>query len=127
MYGEFPVHSFIFDVIFYPGNNTVDFDVLAISTIDNRTVGVNVNVIAYGLNVLQRNISLCDISYTGLTGAQNDPLCPINNGHLDVHSLYTLGSSATKDIPGIAYTIPDLDARVRAVIYDTQTYEQLAC
>ncbi|KAL1573762.1 TRP_N domain-containing protein [Candida albicans] len=116
-----------FDVIFYPGNNTVDFDVLAISTINNRTVGVNVNVIAYGLNVLQRNISLCDISYTGSTGAQNDPLCPINNGHLDVHSSYTLGSSVTKDIPGIAYTIPDLDARVRAVIYDTQTYEQLAC
>ena len=34
--------------------------------IDNKTVGVNVNLIAYGLNVLQRNISLCDIDYQGI-------------------------------------------------------------
>ena len=30
------------------------------------------------------------------------------SGHLDLDSLYTLGKSVTKDIPGIAYTIPDL-------------------
>ena len=49
------------------------------------------------------------------------------SGHLDLDSLYTLGKSVTKDIPGIAYTIPDLDARVRVIVYDTKTYEQLAC
>lgn len=116
-----------FDIVFYPGNNSVDFNVVAITTIDNKTVGVNVNLIAYGLNVLQRNISLCDIDYQGIGNTKNNPLCPLMSGHLDLDSLYTLGKSVTKDIPGIAYTIPDLDARVRVIVYDTKNYEQLAC
>lgn len=116
-----------FDIVFYPGNNTVYFNVVALSSIDNKTVGANINLIAYGLNVLQRNVSLCDIDYTGSGNGNNNPLCPLTSGHLDLDSNYPISDSVTKDIPGIAYTIPDLDARVRVVIYDTETYEQLAC
>ena len=82
MYGKLPIYSFIFDIVFYPGNNSVDFNVVAITTIDNKTVGVNVNLIAYGLNVLQRNISLCDIDYQGIGNTKNNPLCPLMSGHL---------------------------------------------
>lgn len=46
-----------FDIVFYPGNRTVYFDINAISSIDTK-VGAYINVIAYGLNVVQRNISL---------------------------------------------------------------------
>ena len=116
-----------FDIVFFPGNNTVYFNVVALSSIDNKTVGANVNLIAYGLNVLQRNVSLCDIDYENSANLKNNPLCPLTSGHLDLDSSYKLGTSVTKDIPGIAYTIPDLDARVRVVVYDTDTYEQLAC
>ncbi|KAL6454238.1 FLC2 Flavin carrier protein 2 [Candida maltosa Xu316] len=116
-----------FNIVFYRQNNTVDFNIVALSSIDNKTVGANVNLIAYGLNVLQRNVSLCDIDYDNKGNSKNNPLCPITSGHLDLDSTYTLGSSVTKDIPGIAYTIPDLDARVRVIVYDTETFEQLAC
>ncbi|RCK66288.1 Flavin carrier protein 2 [Candida viswanathii] len=116
-----------FDITFYPNNNTVYFNIVALSSIDNKTVGANVNLIAYGLNVLQRNVSLCDIDYDNTGNSKNNPLCPLTSGHLDLDSLYTVSDSVTKDIPGVAYTIPDLDARVRVVVYDTETGDQLAC
>ncbi|KAI5968263.1 FLC2 [Candida margitis] len=114
-----------FDIVFYPGNRTIYFDINAISSIDAK-VGANINVIVYGLNVLQKNISLCDIDYTS-SGSGSDPLCPLTSGHLNLDSHYQLGSSITSQIPGIAYTIPDVDARVKVVIYDLDSYEQLAC
>ncbi|KAI5954297.1 FLC2 [Candida jiufengensis] len=116
-----------FNIIFYPNNRTIYFDVTAISSIDNKKVGAYVNVIAYGLNVLQRNISLCDLDYTQNNNPNNNPLCPLTSGHLDLDSSYTLGESVTKQIPGVAYTIPDLDARVKVLVYDIETYDQLAC
>lgn len=114
-----------FDIVFYPGNRTVYFDINAISSIDTK-VGAYINVIAYGLNVVQRNISLCDIDYTS-TGSDTNPLCPLTSGRLNLDSHYEIGSSVTNEIPGVAYTVPDVDARVRVLIYDLESYEELAC
>lgn len=114
-----------FDIVFYPGNRTVYFDINAISSIDTK-VGAYINVIAYGLNVVQRNISLCDIDYTS-TGSDTNPLCPLTSGHLNLDSHYEIGSSVTNEIPGVAYTVPDVDARVRVLIYDLKSYKELAC
>ncbi|KAI3405943.2 FLC2 [Candida oxycetoniae] len=116
-----------FDVVFYPGNNTVYFDINAMSAIDNKTVAVNVNLIAYGLNVLQVNQSLCAINYELDSNSKNNPLCPLTSGHLNLNSHYPVESSVTDSIPGIAYTIPDLDARVRVIVFDTEDFTQLAC
>ncbi|KAI5962458.1 FLC2 [Candida pseudojiufengensis] len=116
-----------FNIVFYPKNRTVYFDVTAISSINNKKVGAYVNVIAYGLNILQRNVSLCDLDYTQNNNPNNNPLCPLTSGHLDLDSSYELGKSVTDQIPGVAYTIPDLDARVKVLVYDIETYDQLAC
>lgn len=116
-----------FDIVFYPENNTVYFDINAISSIDNKNVSVYVNLIAYGLNVLQRNVSLCSLDYQETGNSKNNPLCPLTSGHLNLDSSYELGSSVTKEIPGVAYTIPDLDARVKVIVYDDSDYTQLAC
>lgn len=115
-----------FEIMFFPGNNTARFHVSAISTIDSKTVGANVNLIAYGLNVLQRNISFCDIDYDD-SKQDNNPLCPMSSGHLEVDSSYTVSKDVTNQVPGVAYTIPDLDARVRVIIYDIESQQQLAC
>ena len=45
--------------------------------------------------------------------------------NLDSH--YEIGSSVTNEIPGVAYTVPDVDARVRVLIYDLKSYKELAC
>ena len=112
-----------FDIVFYPGNRTVYMDINAISSIDAK-VGANVNVIAYGLNVLQKNVSLCDIDYTGLG---NNPLCPLTSGHINLNTHLEVGSSIAKQIPGVTYTVPDVDARVRVIFYDLDSGDQLAC
>lgn len=114
-----------FDIVFYPGNRTIYFDINAISSIDAK-VGAYINVIVYGLNVVQRNISLCDIDYES-SGSGANPLCPLTSGHLNLDSHYQIGSSISSQIPGIAYTVPDVDARVKVLIYDLESYDQLAC
>ncbi|EGW33970.1 uncharacterized protein SPAPADRAFT_135246 [Spathaspora passalidarum NRRL Y-27907] len=117
----------LFQIYFFPDNNTFTFNVNAISSIDNKNVTANVNLIAYGLNILQRNISLCSLDYQDQFNSKNNPLCPLTSGHLDLSSSYEVSSSVTKDIPGVAYTIPDLDARVRVLVYDSSNNNQLAC
>ncbi|KAL7662506.1 ML-like domain-containing protein [[Candida] zeylanoides] len=106
-----------FDVVFYPHNNTVFFDVMAISNI-NANVTANVQLIAYGLNIVEKNISLCSLDYPSI--------CPLSTGHMDLNSHYTISKDITRDIPGVAYTIPDLDARVR-VMLNSDSGEPLAC
>lgn len=110
-----------FSVKFYPSNSTVEFDVNAYTTISGNVVA-KVTLITYGLNILNREISLCDLGM--------DELCPLSTGagRIDVSSNYALSDSVTKLIPGIAYTIPDLDARVRVLAYsENDTDTPLAC
>ncbi|KAK6462763.1 hypothetical protein DFJ63DRAFT_174642 [Scheffersomyces coipomensis] len=107
-----------FDVEFYPHNNTVYFDVTALSNI-NAKVGAYVQLIAYGINAITKNISLCDINYP--------EVCPMTSGHLDLSSQYTVSDDVTTQIPGVAYGIPNLDATVRVLIYDLDSFEAYAC
>ena len=107
-----------FDVKFFPSNNTVIFDVAAISNID-AYVGARIELITYGLSVLKKNITFCSLNY--------GQICPFTTGHMDLNSQYTLGDDITKDVPSVAYTIPDLDARVRVILYDTNSTKDLAC
>lgn len=107
-----------FDVKYFRHNRTVVFDVSAISNI-NAKIGANINLIAYGLNIVQRNMSFCDLGYA--------PVCPLTTGHLELSSSYVISKDIAKQIPGVAYTIPDLDARVRVVLYDLKSGESLAC
>ncbi|KAI5958845.1 FLC2 [Candida theae] len=112
-----------FDVVYYPGNKTVYFNINAISSIDAK-VGAYINLIVYGLNVLQRNVSLCDIDYTG---QGNNPLCPLTSGHINLDTSMEVSSSIANQIPGVAFTVPDVDARVRVLFYDLDSLDQLAC
>ncbi len=109
-----------FDVRFYPSNKTVEFDIKAVTTISGDIVA-HATLITYGINVLEKDIDFCrDLNLK--------ELCPLSAGRIDVDSNYQLGDSIIKMIPNIAYTIPDLDARVKVVAYaknDTNT--PLAC
>lgn len=110
-----------FNVVFYPDNSSVVFDVLAVSNINNVKVGAHVELIAYGLKVLSQDVNLCNL------GSTYSQLCPLTSGHLDLTFDYEVSDSITKEIPSIAYTIPDLDARVRIVLYSLANSTDLAC
>ncbi|CAI4055562.1 hypothetical protein SUVZ_01G0120 [Saccharomyces uvarum] len=110
-----------FDVKFYPGNNTIIFDIDATTTL-NGNVTVKAELLAYGLKILDRTFDLCSLNEVSL--------CPLSAGRIDIMSTYVIDSSITKQFPGIAYTIPDLDAQVRVVAYsqnDTSFETPLAC
>lgn len=110
-----------FDVRFYPDNNTVVFKIDATTTINQKII-VEAEVITYGLRVIQKQFDPCSLN--------QDALCPLSPGRIDVASSYQLDTDITKQIPGIAYTVPDLDAQVRVVVYssnDTDLKTPLAC
>lgn len=110
-----------FDVRFYPQNNQLAFDITATSSIpDNVYVAANITVVAYGLRIIEEKLDFCDLDVPGI--------CPFRPGHLDIASNYTIDQNEVDQIPGVAYTIPDLDATVRVVLYDTNnSHVPLAC
>lgn len=109
-----------FDVVFYPQNNSLVFDIQGISNINGVKVSADVELIAYGLKVVKQTVDLCKL-------LEYKQLCPLTSGHLDISFTYKVSKSITKKIPGVAYTIPDLDARVRIAMYETKTKNPLAC
>ncbi|ODQ78623.1 hypothetical protein BABINDRAFT_162335 [Babjeviella inositovora NRRL Y-12698] len=108
-----------FDVVFTPNNNTATFDISAITTISGN-VTAHVDLIVYGLTVLSKEFLLCSLNYGSV--------CPLTSGHIDIDSFYTVDKNITSMIPGIAYTIPDLDASVRVMLYaEKDPTTPLAC
>ncbi|GMM52902.1 flavin adenine dinucleotide transporter [Starmerella bacillaris] len=96
-----------FDITFYPSNRSAQVDVEFTSAIDGNFT-VDLVVYAFGINIFTTSISGCDIS---------DTICPISPGRFDVSTNLTLPEKYTKEIPGIAYTFPDIDAWVIAKAY----------
>lgn len=110
-----------FDVYYYPHNSTAVFYIDSSSSISGR-IKAEYELVVYGLSVYQGTINLCDLGYTSV--------CPITSGHINIDGTYTVDSDLTSEIPSIAYTIPDLDAYVRLVVYstsDTNNSSPLAC
>ncbi|OWB55854.1 hypothetical protein B5S28_g1738 [[Candida] boidinii] len=110
-----------FDVTFYPHNKTAVFDIDGLSTINAKIVA-HIELIVYGLSVYTTDFKLCSINYA--------TVCPLSSGHINIDSTYTIDSDQLDQVPGIAYTIPDLDAYVQVHVYDeddTDKSEPLAC
>lgn len=108
------------NVVYWPSNSSVTFDIQAVSNINNVNVSANILLIAYGFNAIEQTIDLCSLK-------EYSALCPLTSGHLDIYFNYNVSKTILNQIPGVAYTIPDLDARVRIVMYNTLTNENLAC
>lgn len=110
-----------FSAVFDPDSDKINIDANIISGI-NGNFTVVADVIIYGINILQKNISGCSLSKT---------VCPMSPGRIDLNT--TLDISGAKEyidkIPGIAYTFPDIDAVVRAHVYysDSSSDEPIAC
>lgn len=107
-----------FNVRFLPDKSSAIVNVTALSNID-ANVTADVEFIAYGLSAFTTNVSFCSLNY--------ETICPFSTGHLEVNTDFDIPSDYLSQIPNIAYTIPDLDARVRVILRDSDTNENLAC
>lgn len=109
----------LFNVVFTPDNQTLHLNIVGVSEISGN-VTVDLEVFAYGHRVLEQNLDPC--TSKDLLG-----LCPMNRGQIKIDSIVTLDESMIKKVPGIAYTVPDLDGVVRIRINDTSSQQPLAC
>ncbi|KAJ9662017.1 putative flavin carrier protein 3, partial [Coniosporium apollinis] len=109
----------LFNVIFTPDNRTLSFEIVGVSAIQGNVIA-EFEVIAYGYTALRQNINPCE-------NADLRGLCPMNTGTINIESNVPLSEEVVNKIPGIAYTIPDLDGIVQVYIHDAETGESLAC
>ncbi|CAI7673903.1 unnamed protein product [Penicillium palitans] len=87
-----------FNVVFYPGNNSLVVGFDGVSYIEGKVVA-EMTLTAYGYEAYKSTLNPCSIT----------------------------GMGTSDKVPGIAYTVPDLDANVRIVIKTADTKEKIAC
>ncbi len=111
----------LFNVVFTPINNSASVNILAVSSVQGNVV-FDVAISAYGYQIIRKTIDPCQ---TGLAG-----LCPMVTGKVGLPFNLPISADAARQIPGIAYTFPDLDAKVRLLINMTsgdQAGKSVAC
>ena len=84
----------LFDVIFTPGNNSLAFNAVFISTISGN-VTAEIDVIAYGYNAIQKTLDPCELNLSGL--------CPLASGDIQINSNIVVPSSVTSQLPGMQH------------------------
>lgn len=111
----------LFDVVYTPGNNTAAVDMTATSTVEGYVI-FDIAITAYGYQILRTTIDPCAAG-DGFKG-----FCPMSPGNLNNPFNIPIDSSATSTIPSIAYTFPNIDAKVKVFINYTDSSEgSVAC
>ena len=95
----------LFNVVFTPDNYTITFDVDGTSSLTGNFT-LMIEVAAYGYVIITTPLNPCDTKE--LLG-----LCPMQPGPMPFTAHYTVSEDVVKNIPFIAYTVPDLDATVK--------------
>ncbi|TQB74086.1 hypothetical protein MPDQ_005142 [Monascus purpureus] len=109
-----------FSAIFTPNNRSLLFNFDAVSQITGY-VTADLTLTVYGYEAYKKSLNPCE--YTDMSG-----LCPMNAGKLELtNSPIDVPADVIDDIPGIAYTVPDLDAKIRVVIKKNDTNEPITC
>ncbi|KAI9039918.1 transient receptor potential ion channel family protein [Aspergillus affinis] len=108
-----------FAVTFTPNNRSLAFSFDGVASISGKmTAELILN--AYGIEALRKEIDPCEQNLQGL--------CPMNTGPIDVKkATIDVPEEVVNSIPGIAYTVPDLDASVRIYINSTETGKPITC
>lgn len=96
-----------FDCRFFPDNSSVEIDTEIQSVIQGNFT-VEIQLIVYGITVIREKVNGCRISPN---------LCPIMAGKFDVQTNLDIPKNIIREIPGIAYTMPNLDGVVRFKVF----------
>ncbi|KAM5445377.1 putative flavin carrier protein 3 [Microsporum audouinii] len=111
----------LFNIAFTPENRTLNVNFLGVSSIDGY-VTARLELYAYGYPAVDQKFDPCDPSID-LKG-----LCPMSAGPIELHSnILNLSDDIINKVPGIAYNVPDIDAKFRAYIYKRETGATIAC
>lgn len=110
----------LFNVALTPDNRSLGFDIEGISNIAGK-INAEMELYVYGYLALTQKFDPC-------TSKELEGMCPMNAGPLTIKSNFDdISPDVMGQIPGIAYTIPDLDLLVRIRVYDAGTTNLRAC
>jgi hypothetical protein len=109
----------LFHVAFTPDNRSLAFNVQGVSDIVGK-VDAQLELLVYGYSAMRQDLKPCE-------SEELEGLCEMNSGEIRIKSNLDIPQSVMAQIPGIAYTIPDLDATVRIKISNKTTKAPLAC
>ncbi|ONH67837.1 putative flavin carrier protein 3 [Cyberlindnera fabianii] len=99
-----------FDVVFDPDDGSLHYTLDFTSEVSDYIIA-DVDIYAYGFKIISRQIDLCDLDWK--------QFCPLYPGQVEIDSIEYIDDSYTSQIPGIAYTVPDIDAFARIKIRNT--------
>ncbi|KAI2464434.1 TRP-domain-containing protein [Annulohypoxylon bovei var. microspora] len=108
----------LFTVVYTPNNSTAFLNIVATSSVEGNVV-FDVAISAYGYTIIQTIVDPCKVGLAGL--------CPMTAGKIPLKFNLPVSEEAASQIPGIAYTFPDLDATVRVFLNMTDTGKSVAC
>ena len=108
----------LFNVAFTPDNNTLALDLIGVSSITGN-ITAQIQVLAYGFSIVNDTLDPCSENLAGL--------CPMTAGQISLPANIDVPASVQKQIPGITYLVPDLDAVVRIYIREKDTGKSVAC
>lgn len=108
----------LFKVVYTPNNNTAFLNIVATSSVEGSVI-FDIAISAYGYTIIQTTIDPCKVGLAGL--------CPMTAGKIPLKFNLPVTDEAASQIPGIAYTFPDLDATVRVFLNMTETGKSVAC
>jgi hypothetical protein len=114
------ISATLFNVAFTPGNRSLDFDIEFVSTISGK-VNAEMELLVYGYSAMKQDLNPCD-KKNNIEG-----MCPMAAGNIKVKSNLDISADIMSKIPGVAYTIPDLDAVVRIKVTNQTTGDQVGC
>lgn len=100
----------LFNLRYTPSKNSLEVNISAVSTIQARVI-FDVAISAYGFQFYSLVLDPCKLELAGF--------CPMVSGNLDDPFSLTVDPETAKVVPGIAYTFPDIDAKVRVYINAT--------
>lgn len=109
-----------FNIEFTPENRSLAYD-LSINVGAQGYVYAEYNIVIYGLTgIIKGVINPCSDDVL-------KELCPLNTGEIDIQSQVELSKGIVDSLPGIAYTMPNIDAYAIIKVRSIQDGTQLAC
>ncbi|KAL1412775.1 hypothetical protein Q8F55_000523 [Vanrija albida] len=108
-----------FDIAYWKENNSVTFSFAFASVEPNLNVRANLFLNAYGMVIFNETINICDL----VSGV----LCPLPMINFTGYGTYPLPESIQEQVPGIAWSVPNLEAYARVELWNQATNETAAC
>ncbi|KAI6250363.1 Flavin carrier protein 2 [Erysiphe necator] len=108
------------DIKYNADEKQVTFDVAGTST-SEQNVTAQLNVIAYGINVYQRSFDPCSSS------TYVSHLCPVPEGEFLATGTQVIPDEYASQIPGIAFSVPDISATATLQLKALDTDVDVAC